>query len=104
MSNDFFQRANVAFLSHLNELLIMDEKQPCFVAGISKPPKKPVGKKTLSALQVEKGLRKGEHTYVMELIKIKPDKNVKAPDAAIPMLKIFEDVMPPELPKKLPFG
>ena len=40
----------------------MDEKQPCFVAGISKPPKRPSGEKPLSALLLEKGLRKGEHT------------------------------------------
>ena len=35
LGNDFFQRAKVALLPHLNGLLIMDEKQPCFVAGIS---------------------------------------------------------------------
>ena len=50
LGNDFFQRAKVALLPHLNGLLIMEEKQPCFVAGISKPPKKPSGERTLSAL------------------------------------------------------
>ena len=54
LGNDFFQRAKVTLLPHLNGLLIMDEKQPCFVAGISKPPKRPLGEKTLSALQLEK--------------------------------------------------
>ena len=29
LGNDFFQK--VALLPHWNELLIMDEKQPCFV-------------------------------------------------------------------------
>ena len=57
LGNDFFQRAKVALLPHLNGLLIMDEKQPCFVAGISKPPKRPSREKTLSTLQLEKGLR-----------------------------------------------
>ena len=33
--NGFFQRARVALLPHLNGLLIMDEKQLCFMAGIS---------------------------------------------------------------------
>ena len=45
----------------------MDEKQPGYVAGINKPPKRPSGEKTLStlfALHLEKGLRKGEHTYI----------------------------------------
>ena len=80
----------------------MDEKHPCFVASISKPPKRPSGEKTLSALQLEKGLMKGKHTYVAELIKIKPNKHVEVPDAVVPLLRRFEDMMPPELPKKLP--
>ena len=96
LGNDFFQRAKVALLSHLNGLLIMDEKQPCFVASISKPPKRPSREKTLSALQLEKGLRKGEHTYVATLIEIKLDKQVEVPDAITPILSRFADVMPPK--------
>ena len=102
LGNDFFQRAKVALLSHLNGLLIMDEKQPYFVVDITKPPKRPLGEKTLFALQLEKGHRKDEHTYVATLIEIKSNKHVKIPDVVVPMLKRFEDVMPPELPKKLP--
>ena len=71
-------------------------------SGISKPPKKPSGERTLSALQIEKGLKKGEHTYVAALIEIKPDKQVEIPNAVVPILRKFADVMPPELPKKLP--
>ena len=102
LGNDLFQRAKVALLSHLNGLLIMDEKQSCFMAGISKPPKRPSREKTLSALQLKKGLRKGEHTYVATMIEIKPDKQVEVPKAIAPILSRFSDVMPPELPKKLP--
>ena len=80
----------------------MDEKQPCFVVGINKLLKRPSGEKTLSALQLEKGHRKGEHTYVTTLIKIKLDKHVEVSDVVVPMLKRFEDMMPLELPKKLP--
>ena len=89
-------------LPHLNRLLIMDEKQPCFMAGMSKPPKRPSGEKTLSALQLEKGLRKGEQTSVMAMIEIKPDKKVEVPNAIAPILSRFADVVPFELPKKLP--
>ena len=102
LGNDFFQRAKVTLLPHLNGMLIMDKKQPCFVAGISRPPKRPSGEKTLSALQLEKGHRKGEHTYVTALIEIKPDKHVEVPDAVVPIMRRFEDVMPLELPKMLP--
>ena len=101
LGNDFFQRAKVALLPHLNGLLIMDKKKPCFVVGISNSPKTPSREKTLSALQLEKGLRKGEHTYVMALIEIKQDKYVEVPDAITPILSRFADVMPLELPKKL---
>ena len=102
LGNHFFQRAKVALLPHLNGLLIMDEKQPCFVVDISKPPKRPLGEKTLFALQLEKGLRKGDHTYVAALIEIKSDKHVEVPDVVVPMLRRFANVMPPELLKKLP--
>ena len=101
LGNDFFQRAKVASLPHLNGLLIMDEKQACYVAGISKPPKRPSGEKTLSALQLEKGIRKGEHTYVVEMIETKPNKQVEVLDAIAPILSRFANVLPPELPKKL---
>ena len=72
------------------------------MVDISKPPKKPLGEKTLFALQLEKGYRKGKQTYVATLIEIKPDKHVEVPDAVVPMRKRFEEVMPLELPKKLP--
>ena len=72
------------------------------MADISKPPKRPSREKTLSALKLEKGLRKGEHTYVVTMIGIKPDKYVEVPDAIAPILSRFIDVMPPELTKKLP--
>ena len=40
LGNDFFQRAKIALLPHLNEMLIMDETQPCYVQGLNKLPKK----------------------------------------------------------------
>ena len=36
------------------------------------------------------------------MIEIKPDKQVEVPNAIAPILSRFSDVMPPELPKKLP--
>ena len=55
----------------------MDKKQLCFMVDISKPRKRPVGEKTLSALKMEKGLRRGEHINVVALIKIRPEKHVE---------------------------
>ena len=71
------------------------------MASINKPPKRPSREKTLSALHLEKGLRKCEHSYVAALIEIKLDKQVDVPDVVVPILRRFADVMLPELPKKL---
>ena len=62
--NDFFHRLKVALLPHLNGMFIMDEMQPYYVHGLSKSPKKPSKEGTISALQVEKGLKKGQLAYV----------------------------------------
>ena len=67
----------------------MDKKLPCFLAGFSKPPKRPLGEKTLSAPQLEIGLKKDEHTYVTALIEIKLDKHAEVLDAVVRMLNRF---------------
>ena len=77
LGNEFFQRAKVTLLPHLNRMFIMDETQPCYVHGLNKPPKKSSKEETISTLQVEKGLRNGKLTYVIALIKIKLEKMVE---------------------------
>ena len=52
--------------------------------GLSKPPKKPSKEGTISTLQVEKGLRKRQLTYVITLIEIKLEN----------MVEVFYEVMP----------
>ena len=61
------------------------------MASINKPPKRPSGEKTLFALQLEKGLRKGEQTYVAAMIEIKLDKQVEVPEAIAPKLSGVEN-------------
>ena len=56
----------------------------------------------LSAIQLKKGLKKGQETYVAALIEIKEGQSVEVPDLVIKILKEFRDVMPAELPKELP--
>ena len=73
------------------------------MTGIRKPSKRPSREKNLSAAQLEQGLKKGKLTYVMTLIEIKPNKHVKVPNEVLPILNKYDDVMPPELLKKLPF-
>ncbi|WKA05087.1 hypothetical protein VitviT2T_023072 [Vitis vinifera] len=56
----------------------------------------------LSAIQLKRGLKKGQETYVAALIKIKEGQSVEVPDSVVKILKEFKDVMPAELPKELP--
>lgn len=57
---------------------------------------------TLSTIQVHNGLKKGVETYITALVEIKPDVMMELPDEVAAVLKEFEDVMPPKLPKSLP--
>ncbi|CAL5371561.1 unnamed protein product [Camellia sinensis] len=105
LGNDFFVTAKVALMPYLGGILISDEDKPCFVAGCSKSDKGKSTKRkteTLSAIQVHNGLKKGAETYLAALVEIKPDLLVEVPDEVVEVLREFEDVMPPELPKSLP--
>ena len=83
LGNDFFQRAKIEFLPHLDGIFIMDETQTCYVHGMNKQPKKLSKKGIISTLQVEKGLRNGQLTYNIALIEIKPKK----------MVEVFYEIM-----------
>ena len=56
----------------------------------------------VSTMQVERGLKKGEITYLAAMIKVKQDKFVEVSNVVIGLLEEFVDVMPPKLPKTLP--
>ena len=56
----------------------------------------------LSAIQLKKGLKWGQDTYVATLIEIKEGKSVEVPDSMVKILKEFKDVMLALLPKELP--
>ncbi|RVW30894.1 Transposon Tf2-12 polyprotein [Vitis vinifera] len=72
---DFLLRAKVALIPHLGGLMVLEEKQPCFV----------------QALRAKDAL-----------IKIKEGQSMEVPDSVVSILKEFRDVMPAELPKELP--
>ena len=56
----------------------------------------------LSAIQLKKGLKRGQETYVVALIEIKEGQSMEVPDSVVSILKEFKDVIPAELPKELP--
>ncbi|KAG6498516.1 hypothetical protein ZIOFF_038234 [Zingiber officinale] len=101
---EFLRKTKMVPMPHLDGVMVMQESNPCFVSAVH-----PYGKgqnkgKTniISATSLEKGLRRGETTYLAALIDAKSDQNVELPVGVQDILSKFEDVMPSELPKCLP--
>ena len=89
LGNDFFRTAKVALMPYLCGLLISDERAPCFVPGCNKPDDNKGVKRnasTLSAIQIQNGLKKGVMTYLAALVEIKPDLVVEVPDEVADVL------------------
>ncbi|KAA8532253.1 hypothetical protein F0562_032286 [Nyssa sinensis] len=81
-----------------------NEKATCFVLAIYSDQSKKEGKKKigmLSAMQLKTRLQKGEETYLVALVEIKPDTIVDVPNEVADLRKEFADVMPPKLSKFL---
>ncbi|XP_068644858.1 uncharacterized protein [Aristolochia californica] len=94
---EFLSLAKVIPMPCLGVLSFLDEKTPCMVL-VLKDGKK-IGK-MLSAMQLVKGLKKGEVTYLATLSEEKD--RIPMPREVEKDLSEFKDVMPPELPKRLP--
>lgn len=72
---------------------------PCMVPTIAKGS----DDKLISALQLKKGVRRGEPTYVATLRESPHDADQgPLPESILQVLEEFQDVMPKELPKSLP--
>jgi hypothetical protein len=104
LGNEFFVLAKAVPMPFVGGLLIMDEKQPCFVRAARGAPHSDKGSKesTLSAMQLKQGLRRGEVTYLAAMREIKEETWMDVPEEVVEVLEEFGDVMPPELPKTLP--
>ncbi|RVW96773.1 Retrovirus-related Pol polyprotein from transposon 17.6 [Vitis vinifera] len=102
MQIDFLLRAKVALIPHLGGLVVLKEKQPCFVKALRMKDGGKGQPEMLSAIQLKKGLKKGQETYVVPLIEIKEGQSMEVPDSVVKILKEFKDVMPAELLKELP--
>ncbi|TXG51501.1 hypothetical protein EZV62_024025 [Acer yangbiense] len=101
----FFIKAKAMLMPYLRGILIGDEESPCFiqVCGGTQDIKQEKDKGTVnSTKQVDKGLRKGQMTYMAMLVQIKHDVMVDVPNEIEAVLEEFSDVMPAELPRELP--
>ncbi|XP_072980653.1 uncharacterized protein [Typha angustifolia] len=96
---EFLQTARGVPMPFLNALCMMGDESPC-VVPVAKTTTKET--KQLSALQLKKGVKKGEQTFLAALkLEADPLENGPIPLGVARVLKEFGDVMPPELPKTL---
>ncbi|KAE8668323.1 cytochrome P450 78A7-like [Hibiscus syriacus] len=95
----FLDRINAFPVPFADCLCILDPKQQCIVP-VSRGPG--IEAKMLSAIQFSKGVRKEEPTFVASLVETEPTMTEEVPREVGQVLAEFKDVMPAELPKKLP--
>ncbi|KAE8720538.1 hypothetical protein F3Y22_tig00019093pilonHSYRG00019 [Hibiscus syriacus] len=95
----FLDRINAFPVPFADCLCIMDPKQQCIVP-VSRGPG--IEAKILSAIQFSKAVRKDEPTFLATLVCDEPTTTKEIPDVVSHVLAEFKDVMPAELPKKLP--
>ena len=100
MGMDFLCQVKAVPIPFLRSMAILEEEAPCMVPTVTESKAKtPMP----SALQLEKGLKKNEVTYLADLKEdpIDPMGDLM-PMEVKTVLDEFKDVMPPELPKRLP--
>ena len=97
---DFLRQVRAVPIPFLRSMAILEKEAPCMIPTITKSKAKTP---MLSAIQLEKGLKRNEVTYLAAL---KEDPIDPIGDTMLVEVKKaldeFKDVMPPELPKNLP--
>ncbi|XP_039018028.1 uncharacterized protein LOC120149241 [Hibiscus syriacus] len=95
----FLDRINAFPVPFADCLCILDPKQQ-YIVPVSRGPG--IEAKMLSAIQFSKGVCKEEPTFVASLVETEPTMTEEVPREVGQVLAEFKDVMPAELPKKLP--
>ncbi|KAL0437420.1 UNVERIFIED_CONTAM: hypothetical protein Sradi_0449900 [Sesamum radiatum] len=95
---DFLRDTRTAVLPHVDSLMMMGAK-PCVIPTLAGR----TGERNLSAMQFEKGCKRSEPSYLCTL-RFDEIEEASGPIPGVikKLLKEFEDVMPDELPRKLP--
>ncbi|XP_070057532.1 uncharacterized protein [Nicotiana tomentosiformis] len=101
---DFMRKNCFVPMFHLDGVMIMHEMAPGFVKAVHPCGKEETQRKAslVFAMMVEKGLKRGDETFLAAMVEVKSDVKVEVPDCVAPILSDFADVMPLELPKNLP--
>lgn len=97
---EFMDQVKAILVLFANTMCIMEKGNACMIPLTREAN---LQAKTLSAMQVTKCVKKGHTTYLVALKEEKNGSSLKElPMGVIKTLEEFEDVMPPQLPKKLP--
>ncbi|XP_022864502.1 uncharacterized protein LOC111384459 [Olea europaea var. sylvestris] len=97
---DFLRKVNAISMPSFGSMCILEKGSSCMVSTVS------MGMETrqLSAMQLAKGWKKGEPTFIAQL-SVATEVTTNNDDLPTVIAKVLEenkDVMPKELPKKLP--
>ncbi|XP_020105553.1 uncharacterized protein LOC109722077 [Ananas comosus] len=96
---EFLQMSRGVPMPLLDTLCMMGDESPCVVSVV----RKTTDAQPISALQLKKGVKRGELTYVAALkLETGSGDETPTPPEVAKLLKEFKDVMPPELSKSLP--
>ncbi|XP_021773341.1 uncharacterized protein LOC110737294 [Chenopodium quinoa] len=96
---DFLHFSKAVPMAHLRSILVPGQ-QPCLLRTCD-PGKEPKGP-LLSAMQLEKGLKRNEPTFLATLSTKEDEASGDFPPAVAELLSEFQDLFPKDLPKVLP--
>ncbi|XP_070017963.1 uncharacterized protein [Nicotiana sylvestris] len=101
LGQEFFRHCHTLIDPYLQRLLVMEREGACMVPTMTMPHGQIQAQ--LSAMQVVKGINKGEPTFVAAIASLEEDKNFqeKVPPCIEKLLEENKDIMPEELPKYL---
>ena len=75
--------------------MILEEKQPCFVSAVKGKAEKHGKAEMVSALQLKKGLKRGQETYLAALVEIHEGHDAEVPDSVAGILRNSKTSCPP---------
>ena len=78
---DFFLKSKAALIPHLGGLIFLEEKQPCFVLAVKGNGEKHGKAEMVLTLQLKKGLKQGQETYLVVLVEIHEGHNAVVPNS-----------------------
>ncbi|XP_070029011.1 uncharacterized protein [Nicotiana sylvestris] len=102
LGKEFFRHCHTLIDPYLQRLLVMEREGACMVPTVTMPHRQIQAQ--LSAMQVVKGIKKGEPTFVATIASLEEDKNFQeiVPPCIEKLIDDNKDVMPEELAKHLP--